>query len=84
MTIINPIIIGRTKEKDKKMEGCLSAPGVSVLMKRHLGVDVECQNLQGEKIQYRFTNYDARVLQHEWDHLNGRCIAHKLANYAKI
>lgn len=76
MTIINPVIIGLSKEKDKRYEGCLSCPGATVPVKRHLGVKLECQNLQGEKVQYEFTNFDARILQHEFKHLQGITIAH--------
>ncbi|CAN5951428.1 unnamed protein product, partial [Sphagnum jensenii] len=69
--ILNPKIIGYTKESDIQLESCLSAPGISVNMKRYLGIDVECNDLEGNVVQYRFTDFDARIAQHEIDHLNG-------------
>jgi peptide deformylase len=82
LVIANPKILRSSKEKDKQMEGCLSCPGVSLPVKRCKGIEVEVQNLSGEKIQYRFTDFDARIFMHEFDHLCGVTIAHKgLKNY---
>jgi peptide deformylase len=78
LVVANIIIKGYTKETDIQNEGCLSCPGVSIPMKRSLGVDVECQLLNGEKVEYRFTDYDARILQHEADHLAGILITQGL------
>lgn len=72
--IVNPAIIKRAKEKDKQLEGCLSSPGVSFAMKRFKDVVVEGKNLLGEKVEYYFTEYDARIVQHEIDHLQGKLI----------
>jgi peptide deformylase len=81
---INPRIIRYTKEKNKQLEGCLSCPGAAVVVKRYTGVDVELQNILGEKLQLRFTNFDARVVQHEINHLNGRLISDPLKKYTKL
>lgn len=78
IVLANIIIKCYTKETDIQNEGCLSCPGISVPVKRYLGVDIEAQNLLGEKVEYRFTEYDARILQHEVDHLNGILITHGL------
>ena len=78
MVVVNPRILCYTKEKDSKTEGCLSCPGISVKVKRWLGVDVAFQNILGEKLQYRFTDYDSRIFQHEWDHLNGVNISQRI------
>jgi len=74
IVVANIIIKGYTKETDIQSEGCLSCPGVSIPIKRWLGVEIEAQNLKGEKVEYRFVDYDARILQHEWDHICGRMI----------
>lgn len=85
LVIANPVIIRQSKERDKKIEGCLSCPGISLPIKRLKGVEVEVQNLMGEKVQYRFTDYDARIFLHEFDHLCGKTIAHKsLKNYTSM
>jgi len=78
IVVANIIIKGYTKETGILSEGCLSCPGVSVGVKRYLGVDIEAYNLSGEKVEYRLTEYDARILQHEADHLSGKMIINNL------
>jgi len=78
LVVANIIITGYTKETDVLVEGCLSCPGVSVKMRRALGVRVECQRLNGEKVNLEFSGYDARIIQHEADHLNGKLIINNL------
>lgn len=78
LVVANIIITGYTKEADDLVEGCLSCPGVNVKMRRAKGVRVECQRLNGEKINLEFTGFDARIVQHEADHLNGKLIINNL------
>jgi len=78
LVVANIIITGYTKETDDLVEGCLSCPGVSVKMRRAKSVRVECQRLNGEKVNLEFTGYDARIVQHEVDHLNGKLIINNL------
>jgi peptide deformylase len=59
---------------DIQLEGCLSCPGVSVPMKRYLGLTAEAQLLNGEKIILNLEGYDARILQHEFQHTQGLLI----------
>ncbi len=76
MAFINPKIISKNKEKVKLREGCLSAPGIMINKKRYTKIVVECLNISGEKERYQLTDLDARILQHEIDHLNGiMCIS---------
>lgn len=72
MAFINPKIVSVSKEKVNLKEGCLSCPGVMVAKKRHKEIIVECTNIKGEKEKYHLTDFDARILQHEIDHLNGK------------
>ena len=75
LILANIKVLRYTKESTVELEGCLSCPGISVPMKRAKAVEIEAQKLNGEKIELQFTDYDARILQHEWDHLNGRLIS---------
>jgi peptide deformylase len=74
LVVANLIITGYSKEVDTLTEGCLSCPGTNVNVPRYLGVRVECQRLNGEKVNLEFTGFDARIVQHEADHLNGKLI----------
>jgi peptide deformylase len=78
LVVANFIITGYTKEVDTLSEGCLSCPGVTVKVPRALGVRIECQRLNGEKVNLEFTGFDARIVQHEVDHLNGKLIINRL------
>jgi peptide deformylase len=68
---ITNICYNKEAGTDIQLEGCLSCPGVSIPVKRYLEVEIDAQNLMGEKVSYKFTDYDARILQHEADHLAG-------------
>lgn len=74
MALINPKIIFKSKEKVKLWEGCLSAPTIYPPMKRHQRVVVQFQNLAGEKCVFEMTDIDARIIQHELDHLAGKMV----------
>jgi peptide deformylase len=78
--VINPKIIKSTemtnKEKDKKtkkeiLEGCLSLPFYYGPLKRAKAVTLEYLNENGESITEEFTDFNAQVIMHEIDHLNG-------------
>jgi peptide deformylase len=74
MALINPIIIHKSKERIKLYEGCLSAPGVYPPTKRYQKVVVQFQNLKGDKSVFEMTDLDARIIQHELDHLAGKMV----------
>ena len=69
--VINPIIKFMSEEKVKEWEGCLSIPGIRGLVPRSKKVSIEYENLDGELIQKVFTDFAARIIQHEFDHLEG-------------
>ena len=72
--IINPVILSQSKEKETMIEGCLSCPGVSLPVKRSKKIVVQCLDLNGTEVTYELTDLEARIFQHEIDHLNGHCI----------
>lgn len=78
LVVANIIITGYNKDVDELVEGCLSCPGVNVKVRRALGVHIQCQRLNGEKINLEFTGYDARIVQHEADHLQGKLIINNM------
>jgi peptide deformylase len=52
-------------------EGCLSLPGVHVDVERPAYVRVRAQDTTGEPILVEASGLEARVIQHEMDHLDG-------------
>ena len=56
---------------ENKYEGCLSAPSVFGLVKRHWTIKVRWLDLDGKNHARKFSGFLATVIQHEIDHLNG-------------
>ncbi|HUQ21793.1 MAG TPA: peptide deformylase [Gaiellaceae bacterium] len=69
--IANPEITSRDEETDVADEGCLSLQGVLVPVERSTAVTIEGQDLRGEPLRLELEEMDARVVQHELDHLDG-------------
>ncbi len=71
-TIINPEIVEMAEEIDEDTEGCLSLPGHWGPVKRAIWVKLKFTDTKGyEKIMV-FEGFEARIVQHEVDHLNGK------------
>jgi peptide deformylase len=70
-TLINPEIEWAGKETESMEEGCLSLPSVLVDVDRPIHVRVRAQNEHGETIVVEASGLEARVIQHELDHLDG-------------
>lgn len=69
--VINPKIISHSKKLIKDWEGCLSIPGIRGLIPRYETVTVEYLTRKGKKEKQEFTDFIARIFQHEYDHLKG-------------
>ncbi len=69
--IINPRIINHSKEVVNDWEGCLSLPGIRGLVPRYKLITVTFTDTIGEKNILKLTGFQARVFQHEIDHLDG-------------
>ncbi len=69
--IINPKIIATSAEKVFGWEGCLSVPEIRGWVPRHQTIEVEYLDRNGHLCQSQFTDFVARIFQHEYDHLDG-------------
>jgi peptide deformylase len=69
--LINPEIEWVSEEGALAEEGCLSLPRVSVDVERPLHIRVSGRDGEGEAIEIEASGLEARVLQHEIDHLDG-------------
>ena len=68
---INPSIEAISDETVDDWEGCLSIPGMSGLVRRHKRIKYSAIDLNGKNITGEVDGLHARVIQHEFDHLNG-------------
>ncbi len=71
LVMINPNIIGSSKDNVALVEGCLSFPNVEGMILRPRKIKVVYQSRNGKQVEQSFTDLNARVIQHEIDHLNG-------------
>jgi peptide deformylase len=69
--LINPVLEWAGKDKELLEEGCLSLPGVNVDVERPIHVRVRAQDATGAPILVEASGLEARVIQHEMDHLDG-------------
>lgn len=69
--MINPEIIAHSTEMVKDWEGCLSVPGIRGLVPRYQKIEVAYLDRDGHPQRQEFTDFVARIIQHELDHLNG-------------
>lgn len=69
--IINPEIVWSSRKTTDGIEGCLSLPGYLGEVERPFAIRVQALNRHGRKKRYRLKGWDARIFQHEIDHLNG-------------
>ena len=70
-TFINPQITPLTDEFARAWEGCLSFPELLVLVPRYRAVRIEYLNAEGKPSVRELQGFPARVVQHEYDHLEG-------------
>ena len=68
---LNPRIVSASKKKVVDWEGCLSIPGYRGLVPRHESLVVEATTPAGETVRLKVSGFEARVFQHEIDHING-------------
>lgn len=80
---INPKILSETGKEIVFNEGCLSIPGIREDVKRKDSITIKFQDLNGKLINESFTGIAARVIQHEYDHIEGILFTDKLSYLKK-
>ena len=83
LTVVNPRILKRWG-KQRAEEGCLSFPDIFVEVDRAAGVRLAWQDTTGAAHEEDFTEFPARILQHEIDHLDGVLLVHRMSPVDKI
>jgi peptide deformylase len=76
--LVNPVLEWTSEELETAEEGCLSLPGVHVEVERPLRVRVRALDETGEQREVEAEGLEARVIQHEIDHLNGVLILDRI------
>ncbi|MFL2572298.1 MAG: peptide deformylase [Flavobacteriaceae bacterium] len=80
---INPEIISYNGLKESFNEGCLSIPDVREDVTRVSAIEIVYYNEQFEKVEEEITGLAARIVQHEFDHIEGILFTDKLGTLKK-
>ena len=71
VTLVNPELEWHSEDAEILEEGCLSIPSVAVDVERPIHVRIRAKNEHGEERLVEASGLEARVIQHEMDHLDG-------------
>jgi peptide deformylase len=77
--LVNPEIEWSGSEQETLEEGCLSLPAVHVDVERPIHVRIRALNEHGEPIMIEASGLEARVIQHEIDHLDGVLVLDRIS-----
>ena len=78
--LVNPDIRVIGEETEEGWEGCLSIPGLRGLVPRNHRIKIKARSVDGEHISLTADSFHARVIQHEYDHLDGIVFLDRMAN----
>jgi peptide deformylase len=81
--LVNPKIEWTSDELETAEEGCLSLPGIHVEVERHVAVRVSAKDEHGGELEVEAEGLDARIIQHEIDHLDGVLILDRIPREAR-
>lgn len=84
LALINPCIVAHDDQQIKDWEGCLSVAGRRGLVPRYRMVEVDYLDRQGNPHRQVFTDFVARIVQHECDHLEGRVFLDRVESYRDL
>ncbi|MCS6999137.1 MAG: peptide deformylase [Aquificaceae bacterium] len=77
LVLVNPIIIQKEGEFTVR-EGCLSVPDYTGNVKRHYWIKVQAFDVKGNMLEFETEGFEAVVIQHEIDHLEGKLFLERL------
>ena len=78
ITMLNPEILETSEETISAEEGCLSVPGIHENVNRHKTIKIKYFDADFNEHITTFEDYKARVVQHEYDHLEGNLFTDKV------
>lgn len=71
--MLNPEVVKKSPKTYKTVEGCLSIPEEREV-ERHDWIEVKYRDMDWHKEKRKFTGFEAEIIQHELDHLEGKLI----------
>lgn len=80
MEMINPVITSFSERKAVDEEGCLSVPGKFGPVERSTSITVRFKDRKGRELALKLEDMNARIVQHEVDHIEGILFVDKLVS----
>lgn len=84
MAVVNPQISIVGDKTVEGWEGCLSIPDIRGLVPRAFQISVDALDRHGKRITLQATDYPARVIQHETDHLDGILFFDRMRSFESL
>jgi len=84
LTLVNPEIIARSGPDTFFDEGCLSFPGIYAEIRRPERCTVRAFDVAGRAIEAEHTGFVSRIIQHEYDHLEGVLLVDRMSPADKL
>jgi peptide deformylase len=84
IAIVNPEITALTADLVEDWEGCLSIPDIRGRVPRAKDIKVRGFDRNGERLELRASNFSARVIQHETDHLDGILFFDRMSSFDSL
>lgn len=84
LAMVNPTIRSKEGEATVFEEGCLSFPGIYAEVERPDACTVEFWTPEGERREETFTGFKSRIVQHEYDHLEGVLLVDRMSRADKL
>jgi len=82
--LVNPKITRLTEDMDDDWEGCLSIPDLRGKVPRYRNIRVQALDRNGKELDFIANDFHARVIQHEWDHLNGKVYLDRMRDFSTL
>ena len=82
--LVNPNITPLSDETEEDWEGCLSIPELRGKVPRYKSIRVQARDRNGKELDFVASGFHARVIQHEWDHLNGKVFLDRMRDFSTL
>lgn len=82
--LINPKITPLSDETEEDWEGCLSIPDLRGRVPRYTRIRVQALDRNGKSLDFEAQGFHARVIQHEYDHLNGKVYLDRMKDFTTL
>ncbi|HLN84827.1 MAG TPA: peptide deformylase [Candidatus Limnocylindrales bacterium] len=82
--LVNAKITPLSDKMEDDWEGCLSIPDLRGRVPRYQSIRVQALDRHGKKLDFVAENFHARVIQHEYDHLNGKVYLDRMRDFTTL